>query len=102
MGENKALKARLAQQASTIAGLALEEGRVAAAAGIRRENEKLREINRKLKRYTGVLEEEIKAVCRIDECESHRTCVSTLIDQKNYFCELLTRENSLLEAPTAS
>jgi hypothetical protein len=40
-------------------------------------------------------------VCRIDECESHRTCLSQVIDQKNYFCELLTRENSLLDNPAS-
>jgi hypothetical protein len=98
MAENKSLKDRLAQQSALIT----QEGGVGVWGGVRRENEKLREINRKLKRYAGILEGEIKAVCRIDECESHRACVSSLIEQKNYFCDMLTRENSLIETAPVS
>ena len=31
----------------------------------------------------------------MDECESHRNWVNSLMDQNSYFCELLTREASV-------
>lgn len=70
MAENGALRLRVAEVSA-----ALEEGGAGAAAGLRRENAKLRELNRRMKRYTLELEREVKAVCGIDECESHRACV---------------------------
>jgi len=39
------------------------------------ENIKLLKANSKLKRYTQVLEEEIKAICCVDQCDSHKSWI---------------------------
>jgi hypothetical protein len=55
MSENKLIKKMFEDQSTLITNLLEDKGKMEAAAHIKKDNDKLRDINRKLKRYTVIL-----------------------------------------------
>ena len=88
MQENKELKEKIEIQSNQI--LQLSEKNCNEVVGeLKQENIKLRKTNGKLKRYTVSLEEEIKAVCGIDECESHKNWITRILQERDYYLGLV-------------
>ena len=56
MSENKVIKAKMEEQTNIIARMLGDSGKMEATLQIKKENDKLKDINRKLKRYTAILE----------------------------------------------
>jgi len=50
---------------------------------LRIDNEKIRKVNRNLKRYTIVLEDEIKCLYGIDKCSGHLRMIDILQKQRD-------------------
>lgn len=56
MSENKAIKLKMEEQSNLMAKMLENSGKMEATIHIKKENDKLKDINRKLKRYTAILE----------------------------------------------
>lgn len=56
MGENKVIKAKMEEQSNMIARMLENSDKTEATLQIKKENDKLKDINKKLKRYTAILE----------------------------------------------
>ena len=53
------------------------------------ENKRLKRMNEKLKKYSLLLESEIKAICFVDECDSHRSYIETVTKERDYYMNMM-------------
>ena len=64
------------------------------AFGVSDESAKLRRVNSKLKRYASTLEEQMRAVSGVDNCQAHKNWLDTVIAERNYYLEMATNSSA--------
>ena len=58
---------------------------------VREENARLKKSNSKLKRYSEILEEDVKAICCMDQCDSHKNWIDRVTQERDYYMRMATQ-----------